>query len=222
MGLIPSTKTGKVAFFNSKIAPWTTNATAIGTTTTAVTALQTKVEAALAALDAQVAAEQAVKTATMTADNAVAAVVTAGSDIIKSIRAKAAVSGNTVYELAEIPDPATPTPVNTLGQPTNFKANLEQDGSLTITWKCASPRATGTVYQVWRKTNGQTEFSYLGGSGQKKFTDNTLPSGISSALYQIQAVRSTAVGPWATFTVQIGTGSSGQLTATVEQPKLAA
>src|SRR5262245_59850126 len=118
MGLIPSKKTDKVAFFNSKISPWTTNATAIGTTTSAVTAMGTLVTTANTAIAAQVAAEQAVKTATMTADNAVSALVNSGSDIIKAIRAKAAVSGNTVYELAQIPQPATPTPVNTLGQPT--------------------------------------------------------------------------------------------------------
>src|SRR5438128_352870 len=110
MSLIPSSKTDKVAFFNSKITPWTTNATAIGTTTAAVTDLQTKVTTAQTKLAAQVAAEQASKTATMAANDAVATMVIAGSDIIKAIRAKAAVSGNSVYELAQIPDPALPTP----------------------------------------------------------------------------------------------------------------
>ncbi len=134
-----------------------------------------------------------------------------------------AVDGNSVYELAEIPDPATPTPVNSLGQPTNFKVELGADGSLTLKWKCASPRASGMIYQVWRSTNAGVDFSYIGGSGNKSFIDATVPSGATSLVYKIQAVRSTAAGPWATFTVMFGTGASGQLTASVVvQPRMAA
>ena len=61
MSLYPKTKPGKIGYFNSKIAPWTTNATAIGTTSTAVTALNTLVTAAQGKLDDQIAAEQAAK-----------------------------------------------------------------------------------------------------------------------------------------------------------------
>src|SRR5262245_61490408 len=122
MSLYPNTKAGKIGYFNSKVAPWNANAVAIGTTTAAVTALQTKVTAAQTKLDAQIAAEQAAKAATEAATDAVRVMVAAGAEIIKAIRVKAEqVGGNSVYELAEIPSPATPTPVNTLGQPTNFK-----------------------------------------------------------------------------------------------------
>ncbi len=225
MSLYPNTKTGKIGYFNSKIAPWTTNATAIGTTSAAVTDLQTKVTTAQAKLDAQIAAEQAVKTATEAATVAVAQMVEAGADIIKNIRAKAAtVGGNSVYELAEIPAPATPTPVSTLGQPTDFKAELGQDGSIISRWKCANPRATGTVYQVWRRLDGEADFTYCGGVGTKTFTDNTVPAGTANILYKIQAVRSTAVGPWATFNVMIGVGRGGAMMASVVEaaPKMAA
>jgi hypothetical protein len=44
--------------------------------------------------------------------------------------------------------------------------------------------------------------------------------------YQIQAVRSTAVGPWAQFNVNFGVSSGGAMTASVTEqppsPKLAA
>src|SRR5688572_5004480 len=222
MSLYPNTKAGKVAYFNSKVAPWTTNATAIGTTTAAITDLQSKVTSAQTKLAEQVAAEQAVKTATMAASNAVAEMVLAGMDIVKSIRARAATGGNVVYQLAEIPDPATPTPVSTLGQAHDFKVGLNADGSLELGWKCASPRATGTIYQVWRKLEGEATFSYLGGAGTKSFTDDTVPAGPSSIMYKIQAVRSTAQGPWALLTVLFGVGAGGQMTATLAQPKIAA
>src|SRR6478735_1783564 len=164
MTLYPKTKPGKINWFNSKIAPWNSSATSIGTTSTAVTALQTLVTAAQAALADQVAAEQTVKTKTATADVAVAAMVVAGADIIKNIRAKAANSAdpNVVYNLAEIPAPATPSPVSTLGTPTDFVVGLETDGSVTVKWKCTNPRATGTIYQVWRRLESETEFAYLG------------------------------------------------------------
>src|SRR5688572_30744651 len=87
MSLYPNTKPGKIAFFNSKIAPWQASAVSIGTTSAAVTALQGLVTAAQGKLDDQVAAQQAAEAATAAADAAVRAMVAAGSNIIKDIRA---------------------------------------------------------------------------------------------------------------------------------------
>jgi len=215
MRLIPKSKTGKVAFFNSHVAPWTANAAAIGTTAGAVGDLQALIAAARTKLNEQTAAENAAMTATQAAKNAIAEMTQAGGDIIKAIRTKAASDGNTVYELAQIPDTAAPTPVNTLGQPRGFKAELGGDGALTIKWKCSNPRASGMIYQVWRRVGSDAEFSYLGGTGAKMFVDNTMPAGSSLVVYKIQAMRSTASGPWATFPVMIGAGSSGQRNASV-------
>src|SRR5688572_3148995 len=103
-----------------------------------------------------------------------------------------------------------PQPVTELGTPTDCKVSLEATGAVTLKWKCASPRATGMVYQVFRRI-GEGEFDYLGGTGEKKITDNTLPMGSSQVVYQIQAVRSTATGPWAQFNVNFGTTSSGAM-----------
>ncbi|HEV2295585.1 MAG TPA: hypothetical protein VGR35_17180 [Tepidisphaeraceae bacterium] len=128
-----------------------------------------------------------------------------------------------VYDLAQIPAPALPTPVTTLGMPANFTATLDQSGALTLKWKCASPRASGTVYQVWRRTTPAGEFTYLGGVGDKKDVDAAIPAGYSQVTYQIQAVRSTAVGPWAQFNVNFGVSTGGAMTASVElAPKMAA
>src|SRR4051794_27775228 len=138
MSLIPKTKIGKIQFYTAKITPWSSNAIAIGTSSAAVTDLQTKLTAAQTKLDAQIAAEAAFRTAVGAADAAVATLALAGADIIKAIRAKAAaVGGNTVYELAEIPAPSNPTPVNTLGKATDFVVTLSESGALELTWKCA-------------------------------------------------------------------------------------
>jgi len=67
------------------------------------------------------------------------------------------------------------------------------------------------------------EFTYLGGTGMKEFTDATIPAGSAQVTYQIQATRTTAVGPWAQFNVNFGVSSGGEMTASVsETPKMAA
>lgn len=93
----------------------------------------------------------------------------------------------------------SPTPPP--GAVTGFYAKLNGNGSLTIGWKSANPRGTqGTIYQVWRKI-GNGDFEYVGGTGSKHFVDTSIPPGTTSVTYQIQAVRSTAVGPWSQFNV---------------------
>lgn len=117
----------------------------------------------------------------------------------------------------------TPTPVNTLGQPNKFKIELSLDGSMLVKWQCSSPRATGVVYQIWRKLDSDTDYVYQGGTGEKNWPDATIPSGTAQATYKIQAVRSTAAGPWAVLAISFGTSSSGAITASVRTaPKLAA
>lgn len=214
MALVPNTKTGKIEFFQSKIAPWTTNAVAIGTTVAEVTALEAKVTEATDALAAQVAAKAAAETATQTPDRAVEAMAQAGAQIISEIRTKAGLAGDSVYDLAQIPVPATPAPKPAPAKCTDFAVEIDEDGSIKLTWKCANPPGTsGTLYQVWRKSP-DTEFVYLGGCGSKEFTDATIPPGTSSVTYQIQAVRSTAVGPWAQYNVNFSVGAAAVVTET--------
>ena len=225
MALFPNTKSGKIAFFNSVLAPWGTNASAIGLSSSSVTALTTLVTSAQDKYADQVSAENAVKLATQTADVSVDAMVAAGMEMVKSIRAKAANSTDpqAIYQLAQIPAPATPSPVTELGMAHDFKVELGMDGAVTLKWKCTNPRASGVVYQIWRKLDGETEFSFLGVTGEKKITDPTVPAGSQSTAYKIQAVRSTATGPVATVTVLFGVAASGAMTASVvAQPKLAA
>ena len=89
----------------------------------------------------QKAAQQSAKAATNQLQVAVDAMVTATADIIKSIRTKAAVVGDSVYTLAEVDAPLPPSPVNELGTPTDFKATLNPDGTLVLGWKCSNPRS---------------------------------------------------------------------------------
>jgi hypothetical protein len=209
MSVIPNDKVSKIEFCENHTAPWGENAVAIGTTTTAVTELVAKTTAARAAYNAQQAAQEAAKSATIDFNMAVAAMAAAAQEIINQIRVKAATAGNGVYSLAQVPVPATPTPMGPLGKPSDFIATLEQTGALNVKWKNTNPRgATGVVYQIWRRLGSVGDFTYLGGVGDKKYTDNDVPAGTAQVQYQIQAVRSTSIGPFALFIVNFGVGSS--------------
>ena len=125
--------------------------------------------------------------------------------------------------MAEIPAPAIPGPKPAPGTPTGFTATIGADGALTLKWKCANPRGTsGTIYQVWRRSSPSAEFQYVGGSGSKTFVDPTIPAGSTAVTYQIQAVRSTAVGEPAQFIVNFGTDEGEAFASVASAPKLAA
>lgn len=110
----------------------------------------------------------------------------------------------------------TPGPVPPPGTVTGLVVTLAGNGSLNLKWKCKNPKGSvGTLYQVWRKIDDATEFTYIGGTGLKKTVDNTLPAGSTNVTYQIQAVRSSAVGEWAQFNVAFGKNAGGALAAKV-------
>lgn len=226
MSVVPDKLSERIDFFEARISPWNTNATAIGTTVAKVTTLTGLTENAREKYAAQQAAKAAAKAATTALRAAIDAMSTEGASIIKQIRAQADIAGNNVYSLAQIPPPAIPGPTPPPGTPYEPKVTLNGNGHLMVAWKCNNPKsATGTIYQVYRRVNGAGEFAYIGGTGEKKYTDTTIPQGATSVTYQIQAVRSTAVGMWATFNVFFGsTDSSFAVTASVveDAPKIAA
>jgi hypothetical protein len=222
--ILPKNAIDRVEFFEAREDDWQTSAVQIGTTSAAVTSLTGKVTAAREAYNQQQLAFAQSKAATQAFKDAAAAMTTAGVEIIKQVKAKAATGGNAIYTLALLPVPATPTPLPPPGTPSDFTASLNPDGSLKLKWKCANPAgASGTVYQVSRRTGGTGSFAVVGVSGARNFVDATVPAGVAAVTYQVTAVRSTAVGVAAQFIVNFGVGGSGEATASVAQaPKLAA
>ena len=225
--VVPRTRLERLAWYETRLPSFTTNAVAIGTTAAEVAALEAKVTAARAAREAQELALAQAKARTAAYYAAMDAVTIAGAGILKQVRARGETTGDpTVYELAMIPAPAIPEPKGPPGTPSNLKVELDGNGTLHLKWKCSNPPgSSGTVYQVFRQIGGAGEFKYLGGAGEKSFVDSSVPAGATQLTYQIQAVRSTAIGMWATFNVNFGTNTGGAMTASVtttEAPKLAA
>lgn len=217
MGVVPDTRLGKIEFYEAHAlagGPWATNAAAIGLTPAAVTALGTLTTQARAAFNAAEAARQAAKAATQNFYDKVRDMHNgpgAGADMIQTIRTWAESKNDpNVYTLAQIPPPATPGTTPPPGTPFDFTVGLLQSGALELRWKCNNPSGTqGTVYEIKRRTGGSGPFGYVGSSGVKNFTDDTVVAGSPSVTYQITAVRSTRRGSPAQFTVNFGVGGPG-------------
>lgn len=216
MSVVPKKTVDMIQFFENHNVTWSANAVAIGTTAGAVTDLETKTGNARALYTAQSEAKQAMKQATTNLRVAKTAMATAGAAIIKQIRAKAEMTGDSVYGLAGIPIPGTPTPVPAPGTPTDFKAQLQPQGEIEVSFKCANPvGGQGTVYEIARKLGDAATFETIATVGTKKFVDDTLPRGTEKVTYGITAIRSTKKGVSGVFTVYFGVGASGEMIATI-------
>lgn len=217
MSVIPEKRQEKIVFYEQHLPLFTSNATQIGLSSAEVTDLDGKTTAARSSLEAHLAARQAAKIATEAYYNAVDAMATTGAGLIKKIRGHAESTGNpAVYTLSGIPGPTTPTSVGNPGKPFDYEVMLLPNGSLESTWECNNPAGCdGVIYQVYRKIESTGTYEYLGGTGEKKFTDLSVPQGVATLMYQIQGTRSTGVGVAAEFTVNFGTTPNGAMTATV-------
>ncbi len=216
MGVTPNTRLGKIEFYEAHLQIWATNAVAIGLTAPQVLALQTKVAAARAAFNAAEVARQASKAATFNFHLGADDMADSGSDIIRTIKNFAETSNNpNVYNLAQIPAPQPAGPTPPPGRSFELTVGLLQTGAVELKWKCENPAGTsGTVYEVQRRI-GNGPFNYVGVTGTRSFTDDTLPLGSSSIIYQITAIRSTQNGPVAQFVVNFGVQG---VTATAIEP----
>ncbi len=229
MSVVPVKQVEKIQWYEDRLTQWTAQAVPIGSTAPVVADLATKTSAARAAFDAQQLIFAQAKAKTLTLNLAVSAMGVAGAGILRQIRAKADIAGGSIYVLAQVPPPAIPTPVPPPGMPTDFTAALNPVGSLKLNWKCANPAGSqGTTYQVFRRigsasTGAGGAFTFIGSSGVRSLTDDTLPAGAAVLTYRIVAVRSTSMGTAALFLVNIGVGGTGEMTASVaESPRLAA
>jgi hypothetical protein len=216
MAIVPKKIPDKIQFYQQRVTPWTTNSSQIGVTSAQMTSMSAKVTAAAAALTAHNEAKQASKDATTVLYDAVRAMGDLGAALISQIKGKAQQDGDEVYALASLPVPPTPSPVGAPGAPFGFKVVLNPNGSLELKWKCNNPvNCTNVIYQVYRKVEASGEYMYIGGVGERKFIDFSVPSGVPTVDYQIQATRSTAVGVANTFTVKFGVDAGGAMTATI-------
>ena len=108
------------------------------------------------------------------------------------------------------------------GKPADFSAVLNDDGGVTLSWRCAHAAASaGVTFAVSRRLPGQSAFVRIGSAGgtttqtrRPTFTDATLPAADlfgpeQSAEYLVQASRGTDVGEASdVLVVQFGRGGA--------------
>ncbi|MFO0857501.1 MAG: fibronectin type III domain-containing protein [Phycisphaerales bacterium] len=192
---------------------WVKSPTSIGLTPGQVTAFQQLTQEFRAAVTAQTTAKDAFKAATEAVKDDESATREEASALVRAIRAYAVNTNNPeVYQVAQIPAPQPPGVVPPPGQPTDFGIGLNSDGSITIRWKATHPEGSfNVVYFVQRKLVGEDAFTLIGGTGEREFTDTTLPVGIDGATYIFTAQRGQVQGqPSRQLTVTFGSGGLGR------------
>jgi hypothetical protein len=205
MGVVPRNQAEKITYFQSHVDQFAAHAAEIGTTEAAVAELAARAEAARAAYAAAGAARQRARAATLDLKLALDALDAAGQSVLGQVRARAAVAGEAVYPVAQIRPPAKPSPLGPPGTPADFAVQLLTGGAVELTWKCRHPKgSSGTLYRIFRRTGVDGPFAYLGGDGRKRLVDATEPAGTARVTYRVQAVRSTAAGEAAEFSVEFG------------------
>jgi hypothetical protein len=212
MSIIPRKLSDLVNWVASHAPAWAVEPTSIGLSAEQVASLQSELTMVQGNIVTRDSAVNTARAAVQTTSNNASAMRKTASDLVRTIKAFAQTQAKPeeIYAMAQIPAPASPSPVPPPGMPTDFRASLNPEGSLTITWKCANPAgAGGTVYNVRRRFNSSSPWQQLGATGIRSFTDETL-SGTTSVMYQVQAQRSASFGLASlTFMVQFGTGGGG-------------
>lgn len=214
MSTYPRDRAEFLKWCEAHVQVWQTNAANIGLTAAQTLAFKNLVAALRTLATAQQVAKDAAKAATLANSEGDSETRQLTSDLVRSIRAFATNSDNpNVYALAQIPAPSTGQPVAPPGQPSDFKVELNSDGSITLKWKAKHPEgSSNVVYFVQRKLISEDAFRLIGGSGEKSYQDDTLPVGIDGASYIITAQRGNVQGqPSRQLTVTFGSGGPGAM-----------
>ncbi len=206
--IVRSPRPAAVSFAAAHVEPFTENAALLGLPPGLLADYTTAVQEARAALIEVEAARQAYKAAAAFAEarcNALSRVMTRAVETIDRTAANAA-EPTALYSAALLLPPSTPGVMPPPGPCNGFKAALNSDGSVTISWKCRNPdNAHGTIYHVLRRLPGESGFTQVALTARKRFKDATLPAGAGQAQYTVQGRRGDALGPVsAIFTVLLG------------------
>jgi hypothetical protein len=227
MGVVPTSRIGKIEFYEQHLPAWVANAAGIGVAPADLTALSALVTSARASFNAAETARDVSKSSTSLFYSRVANMHDRGAILIKTIKNYAESKNDpNVYVLAQIPPPADPSPVPPPGQATDFGVTLGGSGELVLSWKAQHPAGSDrVVYFIGRKLPGESTFAIVGAVGEREFTDASVPSSAAGVgvTYQVTAQRGQVAGtPSVPITITFGIGGSGFTITSLSGAKLAA
>jgi hypothetical protein len=223
MSTIPPNPDDAILWLADHLDTWGADPAVVGLGELDITEMQAALDAATAARAQTVALRTASKTATTNYHNKLKDMRTATSLRVSKIRtfARGTANPDSVYTLAEIPAPATPTETPAPATPFGFRVGLEEGGALRFTFKCSNPpRVQGVTYRVERQDAPQTPYVFLLNAKEKSFEDSSFPSTSSLMTYRVTSQTSTKDGTATYFTVRYGAGNQagGQATIVSQGP----
>lgn len=209
MPILPRTDLGKLEFFEAHLPVWGTAPATIGLTAGQVTSLSTATTAARTAFNAAIASHEASKASTVNQHNKIDAMNAIGTDLLKIIKAYAAVQNDpNVYVLAQIPPPGEPTPAPPPSAPTDLAAVMNTNGSIELRWK--GSLAQRQFYSVWRQNEVGGVYDQIGSVASKVFLDATCPRGVSQVSYEVRGHRDSQVSvPCTALVIYFGAVAGG-------------
>lgn len=225
MPIVPANDVAALEFFESHGPQWQSNAAGLGIPGPLAASIKADAVTTRGLYQAAIDARNASKAATLAWQSSLSNLRIEGSAGIAAIKATADnnANPNSIYELAQIPPPATPAPLPAPGQPFAFTVGVLASGALSLKWKMTGTQGGNLFYQVKRRLVGESAYTILGGSGNKTFIDETLPAGTDSVQYIVTAFRGQTAGlDSIPVPVQFGVGGEGASLAGVSNVKLAA
>jgi hypothetical protein len=190
-------------------------------------ALGAQAVAAREAFQAAQAAREAAKAATMTLNAVLAELRATAAACVKTIKASAGSdeAPSEVYALAQIPEPARPSPLGAPGAAQRIAINLVSGGAggVKITWTARdASRSTGAVFEVLRRVGASAMLvvgvAQGGPRGRFSFVDDRVPEGAGSGdtplAYALRPRRGNVVGSTSPVMV-VSLGSAGGGSASV-------
>lgn len=185
--IVPKTQDGLLDWYSQHQPKWESAGAAIGVDPALSTALKDLVETAKIAKAARIDAKASAKSATVTYKQSLANLSSLGAAIMATIRAYAEATDDvTVYAKADIPPPAKPTPAPPPLAPTEFTADPNANGTITLRMK-GSVAQNGS-FDIERSIDGGP-YTLLKNTREKTYVDNAVPTNSTIIAYQCYGVR---------------------------------
>jgi hypothetical protein len=195
MSVLPESRRDQIIWFQNRLALWATHAAEIGLGDAQVSDLSGLVTAATTALEQAEIARDTARSRTADFHSATDVMRTTGAALIKTIKAFAAASEDSkVYTLANIPEPASPTPAPPPEAPSAVFTTVNNDGSVTLKWMFKNNASSPVSFQIFRKIEGQTTYSLVASTALKSHTDTAITPGTPSISYMVRAIRGKSAG----------------------------
>lgn len=192
----PQPKIDQITWFENHLPMWS-SPTTFGITAAQLTSLTTAVTAARKAYDDAQAARLASKAATTSENEAVAAMLSTGRNLVNIMKSFIEDSGDSsLWGEAGLEPDAAPGTAPAPNAPFKLGATIDSIGNVIVNWKASQPAGvSGVIYSVQRSLeNGP--FVLLDSVGEKQFVDETLPIGTQTVSYTVKAKRGNKSSEW--------------------------